>query len=120
MTTAPAQTPKRAYIGHKSAQQIKLLCEQLCLTFSEISQEPSLSGFIRVDGGGATVFYSPHMGTFHGTTPEGLEFSSESDQNDDEPWFQTLCEFFLVGRIDINTADNGSADAPAAEAKHGS
>lgn len=42
------------------------------------------------------VIFNTFNGRFFGKTDKGIEFSSDTDEHDKEPWMQALLNFFYV------------------------
>lgn len=42
------------------------------------------------------VFYNTVNGCFYGKTDKGVDFNSQSDEHDNEPWMQALLTFFYT------------------------
>jgi hypothetical protein len=85
----------KKFAGNKSRDQVKAQCEALGLEFDDAKYERG-SDFTTIRGGGAEVIWSSFNGRFFGTTDEGVEFSSDDTQHDDQPWFQLLLAFFYI------------------------
>lgn len=95
------RTVPHTHIRCKSFEEIKAQCEVLGLTLKSKLYTDDHADHVMVEGGGARVYYNTTNGVFFGTTDLGVEFASDSDAHDHEPWFQTLLDFFLVGRIEV-------------------
>jgi hypothetical protein len=79
----------------KSYDQIKQQCIALGLQLSDRLYLEGKSDFVILEGGGAMVFYNSTTGYFFGTTDQGVEFDNTQVDHEQEPWFQTLLDFFL-------------------------
>lgn len=93
---------KQTHQWHKSYDQIKEQCIQLGLTLSDSLYLKGQSDYVIVEGGGARAYYSSSNGHFFGTTDQGVEFDCFNATHDGEPWFQTLLDFFLWKREQVN------------------
>jgi len=44
----------------------------------------------------ASILYSSWNGKFFGKTEDGIDFNSDSDTHENEPWFQEMLNFFYI------------------------
>jgi hypothetical protein len=93
--------PPHTHLGCKTYEQIKAQCQALGLTLKDKLYSADHADHVIIEGGGARVYYNTTNGVFFGTTDLGVEFASDNNAHDHEPWFQTLLDFFLVGRIEV-------------------
>lgn len=85
----------KKFAGNKTRDQVKAQCKAAGVEFDERAYRGG-SDFTLLRGGGATVAWSSWNGRFFGKTPDGIEFHSDSDEHDHEPWMQALLRFFYV------------------------
>lgn len=85
----------KTFAGHKPLQVILDQCkaEGLIVNRAKFDEGGDHIGII---GGGCSLTYSTFNGRFWGTTPDGIEFSSDSTEHEHEPWFQALLAFFYA------------------------
>jgi hypothetical protein len=86
----------KKFAGHRSYDEIKALCQEQGLRFVDTAYIFNGADSVTVVGGGAVVVYDTTTGRFRGSTPDGIDFDSNSDEHDNEPWFQALLSFFLI------------------------
>lgn len=84
----------KKFARHKSHDEIRRQCRMQRLHFMDTKYRLHGSDFVTVSGGGADVFYNVASGWFFGTTPAGVEFSSNDTKHDSKPWMQALLQFF--------------------------
>jgi hypothetical protein len=85
----------KTFAGNKTRAQVKAQCKAAGVQFDERAYKAG-SDFTFLRGGGACVAWSSWNGRFFGKTPDGIEFNSDSDEWDGEPWMQALLNFFYV------------------------
>ena len=85
----------KKFAGNKTRDQVKAQCKAAGVKFDE-SRYRQGSDWTLLSGGGAQVLWSSWNGKFWGMTDTGVEFSSDSDEHDNEPWMQALLRFFYV------------------------
>lgn len=88
----------KKFAGNKTRDQVKAQCEALGLEFDDTKYEQEGSDYTVIRGGGAEVLWSSWNGRFFGTTDTGVEFSSDNDTHEGEPWFQALLSFFYIDK----------------------
>ena len=65
----------------------------------DLDKYRSGSDYIVIRGGDAEVMFNTFNGRFHGTTPDGVQFSSDNANHEREPWFQALLSFFYNEKV---------------------
>ena len=86
----------RTFARIKSRQEVLAQCRAQRVEVDQRSYKAG-SDWTTLRKGGCTVVWCSFNGNFFGTTPDGIQFSNDSDKHEKEPWFQQLLEFFYDG-----------------------
>lgn len=87
---------KKEFKRHLSYTELKKACALQGLNLNATKYLIDGWDTVVVEGGGARVIYNTFNGNFFGTTPEGMEFDSQSAEHDGHDWFQALLNFFYI------------------------
>jgi hypothetical protein len=100
----PSKTVKMTkYLGRKNLKTIKAQCDALGLEFDDRLYQTQGSDFVAIrsfkgDPMLGQVLYNVLNGRFFGSKPDGTRFNSDSATHEGEAWFQTLLDFFYIGK----------------------
>lgn len=86
----------KMFAGNKPLDVIKQQCKDQGIVFDDERWRVYGDDYVRISGGGCWVLYNTFNGSFFGETPDGTDFSNDSDEHEDQPWFQALLSFFYV------------------------
>lgn len=94
--TTQAATPHKTWKRCKSLAEIEQQCKEQDLALSQEKYQRGESDYVTVSTKHGTdlVLFCPFNGRFFGHTDQGVRFSCDDYENDNEPWFQALLEFF--------------------------
>lgn len=93
----------KTFARFRTVSELRLLCRDLGIRFDDTQHRLEGRDTVVIGGpicrdkeGASWVIFNVYNGSFFGRTPAGVEFSSSSDEHEDEDWFQKLLEFFYV------------------------
>jgi len=94
--TTQAATPRKTWKRCKSLAEIEQQCKEQNLVLKHEMYQRGESDYVMVSSqtGPDIVMFRPFNGRFFGETDQGQRFSSDTTENDREPWFLALLEFF--------------------------
>lgn len=87
---------------HINHSEVEPACKAAGLKFDDSGYKKG-SDYVSVTGNfagtHAEVLYSSWNGKFIGETADGIRFSSDSDEHDGKPWFDSMLRFFYVAPV---------------------
>lgn len=88
----------KKFARHKTLDEIRKQCQEhgVPLNTRLYDERGYDTVFVGIGPDSGFAIYNTFNGRFFGRTPDGVEFTSDEDTHDSEPWMQALLNFFMV------------------------